>query len=259
MHLACLTVSLLAAAANQLSGAVKLQIVDGRPVVDGVFVNGHGPYRFLLDTATTLNHIEAGLARSIGLTASFRTELTSSVGRTIVTGGEGIEVRLEDAVAGDQKFLFAGLNVVHQLASGIHGILGQEFLARFDYRLDLRGKQLEFGSQERHGHRAPFRLTSGRPTVTTSLGDLVLDSGAASVILFGVRAEGSAGGFIRTLAGSQMVGMVYRRLAIEGRRVWSGDAVALDGQTEPGVAGLMPLSLFRSVYFCNSSGYAVFE
>jgi hypothetical protein len=62
-----------------------------------------------------------------------------------------------------------------------------------------------------------------------------------------------------TLTGSRDVGMVARKLAIEGRDIWRGDAVALPDRSETGIAGLMPLSLFRSVYICNSEGYVVLE
>jgi hypothetical protein len=250
---------LLIAAAAPLWGAVPLRLVQGRPVVDGVFVNGHGPYRFLVDTATTANHLEPELARAIGLVATYRAELTSSVGKISAVGSDQVAVELGDARAEGQRFLFAGMEVVHQLAAGIQGILGQEFLSRFDYMLDLRGKRLSFGAQEARGQRAPFRAMNGRAAVATSLGDLVLDSGAIRVILFGVDPEGSGGGYMKTLAGSQLVGMAYRRLAIAGRSVWSGDAVALPNRNEPGVAGLMPVSLFRAVYICNSGSYAVFE
>lgn len=37
-------------AAGPLFGAVKMQVRDGHPIVDGVYVNGNGPYRFLVDT-----------------------------------------------------------------------------------------------------------------------------------------------------------------------------------------------------------------
>jgi len=253
-------VCLLGMAGSQFAVAVKIEVLQGLPVVNGVFVNGHGPYRFLVDTATTSNHIEPGLARSIGLTPAFRTELASSVGTVVATGVDGVEVELGGARADRQMFLFTGMEVIHRFEAGIQGILGQEFLSRFDYLLDLRGKRLEFGRQEASGHRAPFRVANGRAAVATSLGDLVLDSGAESLILFGVRPETVEGGFtLRTLAGSQTVGMVYRKLVIEGRRIWSGTAVAMPNRNEPGVSGLLPVSLFRSVYVCNSESYAILE
>jgi len=256
----CARICLLVVSVGQLAVAVKIEVVQGLPVVNGVFVNGHGPYRFLVDTATTSNHIEPRLARSIGLAAAFRTELTSSVGTIAATGIDGVEVELDGARADRQMFLFTGMDAVHHLEFGIRGILGQGFLSRFDYLLDLRGKRLEFGRQEASGHRAPFRVVDGRAAVATSLGDLVLDSGAESVILFGVRPESTESGFtLRTLAGSQPVGIVYRKLLIEGRRIWSGTAVAIPERNEPGVSGLLPLNLFRSVYVCNSESYAVLE
>lgn len=256
----CARTCLLVMTAAQLAVAVKIEVVQGLPVVNGVYVNGHGPYRFLVDTATTSNHIEPRLARAIGLTPAFRTELTSSVGTVSATGIDGVEVKLGSSHADRQMFLFTGMEVVQQFEGGIQGILGQEFLSRFDYLLDLRGKRLEFGRQEASGQRAQFRVANGRAAVATSLGDLILDSAAESLILFGVQAEAGGSSFtLRTLAGSQTVGMVYRKLLIEGRRIWSGTAIAMPNRNEPGVSGLLPVSLFRSVYVCNSEGYAVLE
>jgi hypothetical protein len=245
--------------AGPLSGGVKLTVIEGRPVVDGVYVNGHGPFRFLVDTATTLNHMEPRLGQSIGLTANFRTELTSSVGTILASGRRGTEIVLGAAQADNQTFLFAGMEAVHQLSSGIQGILGQEFLSRFDYRLDLHGKQLEFGHQDGSGKHAQLRMLDGRAAVSTNLGDLILDSGTAALILFGIKADRGETSYLRTIAGGQIVGMAYSRLLIEGSRMWSGQAVALPNRTEPGVAGLMPVNLFRSVYICNSERYAIFE
>jgi len=61
------------------------------------------------------------------------------------------------------------------------------------------------------------------------------------------------------MAGSQIVGTVFSRLIIEGRSIWRGDAVAIPRGGEPGVDGLMPLTFFKTIYFCNSEGYVVFD
>jgi hypothetical protein len=102
-------------------------------------------------------------------------------------------------------------------------------------------------------------MLDGRTAVSTSLGDLVLDSGASRLVLFGVVPDAGDLHDMLTFAGAKSVGMVARRLVIEGRNIWRGDAVALPDRTEPGVAGLMPLSLFRSIYVCNSENYVAFE
>jgi hypothetical protein len=238
-----------------------MQVRGGRPIVDGVYVNGHGPYRFLVDTGTNVNLIDMNLARSIGLKATFQTKLTSSTGMTVVTGGDGIEVLLDSAKADAQEFLFLPPESIRDRWPDIRGVLGQWFLSRFDYTLDLRGKRLEFGKQDRNGTRTRFEMVNAEPVVSTSLGNLVLDSGAGQLVLFGVRPDTGYGlkGELRTATGSQQIGMVSGKpLIIEGRKISRGDAVAIPNRT-PGVDGLLPISLFKAIYFCNSEGYVVFD
>ena len=240
---------------------VNIQVRDGRPIVDGVYVNGHGPYRFLVDTASNINLIRAGIAKKNGMIATFQVDLTSAGGKIPTSGSDGNEVILDSVKAGDQKFLYSGLDAIRNSAPDVQGLLGQWFLSRFDYTLDLRGKRFEFGKQDRSGVRSKFKMINARPVVSTSLGDLALDSGAARITLFGVRPDAAhLTGELRTVAGSQKTGLVSgKSLVIVGHKIWDGDAVAIPSRPEPGVDGLLPLSLFRAVYVCNSEGYVVFE
>jgi hypothetical protein len=247
------------ACAGTLAGGVRVQIREGRPVVDGVYVNGHGPFRFLLDTGTNVNLIETGLARKIGMGATFDVELRSAAGSALTKGSDENEIALGPVHAVGQKFLLSGMEAIHHALPDVRGVLGQWFLAGFDYRLDLRGQRLEFGKQDIGGNRAEFRMLNGRTAVSTSLGDLVLDSGAARLVLFGVIPDGGERRELLTVAGSKRVGMVASKLTIEGHDVWRGSAVAMPDKAEPGIAGLMPLNLFSAIYVCNSEGYVVFE
>ncbi len=254
-----IAICLLSMAAAPLLGRVKQQIREGRPIVDGIYVNGHGPYLFLIDTGTNVNLIETRLAKSIGMNSAFQVDFASSVGKTLLQGSDGNEVQVDSVKATRQEFLYSELNVIHDLLPDVQGVLGQWFLSGFDYMLDLHAKRLEFGKQDRDGTRARFTMPNGRTAVSTSLGYLALDSGAARLVLFGVDPDRRNQGYIRTFAGSQTIGMVSSKLVIEGRKIWHGDAVAIPSRTEPGVAGLMPLSLFKTIYVCNSEGYVVFE
>jgi hypothetical protein len=105
-------------------------------------------------------------------------------------------------------------------------------------------------------------MINARPVVSTSLGDLALDSAAARLTLFGVRPD-SVGSFqseLRTVAGSRQIGLVSgKRLVIEGRIIWDGYAAAIPNRPEPDVDGLLPLSLFGAIYVSNSEGYVVFQ
>jgi len=259
MRPTCHAFAILILSATALPGAVKLQLRDGRPLVDGVYVNGHGPYRFLVDTGANVNLMETGLARKIGLKATFQVDLASAAGKIPTSGSDGNEVALDSVRAGEQKFLFTGLEAIHNSSPDVQGVLGEWFLSRFDYTLDLRGKRLEFGKREANGTRGAFKMVNARPVVATSLGNLALDSGAARLVLFGIRPD-TSGAELRTVAGSRLIGSSFgKQLVIEGRKVWEGDAVATPTRSEPGVDGLLPLCLFRSVYVCNSEGYLVFD
>ena len=248
-------------AAGPLLGDVKLHVSGGRPIADGVYVNGHGPYRFLLDTGTNVNLIDVNLARSIELKATFRTQLTSSTGATSVQGGDGMEVTLDRAKVDAQRFVFLPPAAIQERMPDIQGVLGQSFLSRFDYTLDMRAKRMEFGEQNLNGTRAKFEMINGEPVVSTSLGELMLDSGATQLVLFGVRPDGSEAfrGELRTATGTQQIGLVTGKpLLIEGRKLSRGDAIAIPNRT-PGMDGLLPISVFKTIYFCNSKGYVVFE
>src|SRR5215472_6792745 len=213
----------VAAACPNVS-AMNVQIRDGRPVVDRVYVNGQGPYKLLLDTGSTLNHLDLRLAKKIGLKETIHTTLTSATGVVRASGGTGIDVALDSVHEDNQTFLFAGLDAVQQTWPDVMGILGQEFLSHFDYTLDLRTKRLEFGKPEdSNGTRVPLSVVNGRLAVSTSLGELILDSGAARLTLFGVDGDTDLGGKreLRTVTGSQEVGMVFiKSLVVQGQTIW---------------------------------------
>lgn len=248
--------------AGTLFGGVKIQVRDGRPIVDGVFVNGHGPYRFTIDTGTNVDLIETRLADSIGLAPTFQTRLGSSTGSTVTAGADGVEVALGDVKAAGQKFVFSGLDAMHNTYPDVQGVLGQWFLSRFDYLLDLKGKRIEFGRQEVPGAHVPVKMINGRPVLPTSLGSLVVDSGASRVTLFGIQPEygGGFGSQLRSVTGSRNVGFVIGKpLLIGEKKIRHEDPVAMPNRPEADVDGLLPVGVLQSIYFCNSEGYAVIQ
>lgn len=252
--------SIVPLTAGPAGAAVKLRILDGRPIVSGVYLNRHGPYQFLLDTGTTLNHLDPWLAKSIGLKPTFRTPLLSATGVISVNGAEGIEVTLGPVRADGQTFLLGGLDTIQRSLQDVQGVLGQAFLSRFDYLLDLRSRRIEFGTRElaAGATRASFESIAGRPAVSTSLGSMVLDSGTVSVTLFGIRAPIITHEMF-TMTGRARVGKVSGELVIGGRRFWHGEAVAIPRPAETGAAGLMPVSLFKAVYVSNSESYVLLD
>jgi hypothetical protein len=231
--------------------------MGGRPVVDEVFLNGQGPFRFLLDTGAQTNQVEASIARKLGLTPTFRVEMATASGTIPVAGGHVAEVSLGSATASNQEFLFTTLDGIHTLSTDIQGVLGQEFLAHFDYLLDFAGHRLVFAAPAPEaGNRVNFAMIDGRPAIETSEGNLVLDSGTDTAVLF--RASSSApGDRIRTASGSASVSMLQNlRLRIAGREYRPASAASIP-QSSQGEDGLLPASLFRAIFFSNSSHYAI--
>ncbi len=238
------------------SGALKLSVLGGRPVVSQVFLNGQGPYRFLLDTGAQTNQLDAAIARKLALVPTFKIEMATAAGTTRVGGACHAEVTLGSASAANQEFLFTTLDGVHALSSDLQGVLGQEFLRHFDYLLDLRSKTLAFDTDEPNGERVTMELIAGRPTLQTSLGRLVLDSGAETVLLFHGELGSSVSG-IRTASGFAFVqtgGSVRIRI---GEREFKFAQSASVRQPEVREDGLLPISVFKAVYVSNSGNHLV--
>ena len=99
MDLRCRLGLLILATAWSATAAVPLTARHGRPVVDGVYVNGHGPFRFLLDTGAQSSQLDVRLAREIGLVAAYRVELVSAGGVRKVPG-----VRRTSAMVTEVRF-----------------------------------------------------------------------------------------------------------------------------------------------------------
>jgi predicted aspartyl protease len=234
---------------------LKLRMTDGRPTVNGVFVNGHGPYRFLVDTGTSVNHLAPKLARAAGFAAEFRTNVTSATATIVLSGVSNASISLGPARADQQTVLIGGLDEIQLVDDDIQGILGQSFLSRFDYLIDVKAKRLVFGPIDAGaaGTRTPLRLVDGRPAVDTNLGRLLIDSGAHRLVLFNVAAPSSDYRLV-TLGGSADAGLVLRELRIANREFWRGEAIGLRSDRSD-LAGLMPVDLFRSVYVSNSQGF----
>jgi hypothetical protein len=254
-----LSVSHLCAAGNKIADCgseIRMRVLDGRPVIDCVYLNGQGPYRFLVDTGTQINLVESSLARKAGLKPTFAANVASPLGTTSVSGTEGIEVAIGAAKAAGQRFLFSDMEDIQRFSRGIQGLLGQEFLSHFDYLLDFAKARLTFGAVNMEGTHLPLAMTHGVPSVATSLGVLLLDSGAGQLVLFGAgdgtRRISTASGF--AYMGSSAGG----ELVIAGRTVQYGKALTVLRKNEKvDAAGLLPVRLFQAVYVCNSEGYLV--
>ncbi len=240
--------------------SARLLLVGGRPVVDGVFLGAQGPFRFLLDTAAESNQLDATIARKLGFNPTFQVEVVTASGLTYVPGAHLPEVSLASATAHEQEFLFSNLEGIHQLSPDIQGVLGQQFLSRFDYLLDFANRRLTFDLPPLGGNRLPFTRIHNVPAIETSLGRLLLDSGSDSLVLFGAHSPSPGPGThtqIVTNTGSATVELLPTlRLKIGNKHYQAANAVLIP-QSTIRQGGLLPTSLFRAIYVCNSQSYVL--
>ena len=123
-----------------------------------------------------------------------------------VSGSDDVRLRIGTKAAATE-LLFTNMETVRELSKDIRGVLGQTFLSRFDYLLDLRGRRVVLGAQSQEGLRAEMDISTRLPTVFTSLGRLVIDSGADRLALFNA-GNGGGGNNLR-----RSNGLVSARLA----------------------------------------------
>jgi Aspartyl protease len=241
---------------------LRIRTVDGQLVVSCVYLNGHGPFLFVIDTGAEVNLVDPEVARSVKLKSTYTTDVVTPVGRKSATGTSGVSVSLGPLTATHQSFLFDRMISVHAgFGTAVQGVLGQTFLSNFDYWFNLRKSRLIFGKANPPGIRVPLLDIVGLPAVSTSMGPLILDSGASYLTLYKTNTFADETLTLDTHSGAieaslQMAGP----LMISSQRVRYGKALVLPLRLQPpAVPGLLPVSLFNSAYICNSGGYAVLD
>lgn len=255
---------------------------DGGIVVP-VWIDGRGPYRFLLDTGSTLSVVSQSLADRLSLRPVARTALTTVGGIEMRLVVQFAEIRLGGvghsgllaSVANDAELAMA--------SPGLDGILGQDFFATYNFTVDYERRRLVWDHlsadpqwPDRSGTiRLPLVPRDGRFIVRLPQPDgeeeleLVPDTGASTFVLFSgsgrpasPREWSDAAVTISGLTGSQPAR--YSRL----RELRIGSltlrnipvvVVARDDEGHEGADGLLPLHGFRRAAFRLSEGYLALE
>ena len=240
-------------------------------------VDGVGPFNFLLDTGTTRTVIDPALAQQLSAPV---------LGDVAVTGAlhqrQDKLVLLKELQLGEASVSTLGAvvdKIARQklLAPGIRGVLGEDFLSRFDILIDFRRHWLRFGDTAPAGQRCRFETTGqyhGAPTTNrllvaveiAEIGNqrmqLQLDSGAKILELFTsnenspsprprvsymATGSGSNSAMILSNATIRIGTTTVRGLdVVQSRRVLAFDA-----------AGLLPASIFDRIYISHAGGFIV--
>ncbi len=112
--------------------AVPFHSINRHEMVIGVTINHSGPYAFLLDTGTQVTVVDQALAAELNLRSTGKADVAgvSFRGAAILAKLETLEVG--EHMVSDQGVLVYDMSSVQNAGFGVRGLLGDDFLSRYD-------------------------------------------------------------------------------------------------------------------------------
>lgn len=269
--------------------SLPYRIANRHQMIVSLSINHAGPYDFLFDTGTQITMIEPTLADELQLSREGEASVTS-VGVKASASFARIELaELGTYAARDLKVLVYDLR--HLPASGlnIRGVLGEDFLERFDILLDNTHHLLCLDNAgamraEIRGQHVPL-LTQGSTQrsdlpdsliVSVKLSDgmrpvrLKLDSGTNVPFLYntpeymalglfrGTALRGGANGFQQAITSLPPQQMKIGSVQISGVHFVTLASAKKDTHSSD-FDGLLTLGLFRRVFINHAEHFAILE
>lgn len=279
------TANAWAAPSTPTRAGLSVRSVKGY-LIASVSINDRGPFEFLVDTGTNTTLIDPELARELGLKPKGQMSLTSLSKSALVTRYQLQTFRAGPASVSNLEALAVRLPQLRALGGNIRGIVGMNFLLQFSFLLDYERQRLELyplpeQARAPEGFRVPAEINDWRILIPVAseasprgIWWLALDSGITGLLLFEGRMAKSGKGIdyceqvsclmqVATNLSRQNAGTVrVRDLGIADAHLRDVPAVVLHNEllnpTDPG-DGLLPASLFRSVFFDRTNATVVFS
>ena len=264
-----------AAATPELAPAeVELSLGRTGAIRVPVTLDGHGPFRLLLDTGSSHTTLGRELAERLGLPVVAQVRVTTPAGVEMQPVVKLGHMAIGSASLPDLMPSVVSSAELGRLEPGIDGVVGQDFLGAFDYTIDYRRKRLRFAVEPgdprarlplvRAGDRSLVQLAGGDRQATVLM---VPDTGSEGFVIF--EREGRTAVKLDPLGPLVDVSaLAMRRLARAAvlRELKVGQLtlrdqpaviVARERTSAVEADGLLPLHQFSSVAFNNSEAYLV--
>jgi len=271
-------------AAPSTSSAIHFRSPRGFSIVVPVYVNGKGPFEFLLDTGSTVTVIDSKLLQSLNLGVTGSGTMITPTSRTTIPWAVAEKVSVGPVTESKVELGVRDLSDLRQLDSRISGVLGQNVLKNADFLLDNRKRMIEFDpagelAAELDGERVNTSLIAtpnspayGSTAIRVKLAEsnhrdlnFILDSGSASVVLFPHSLDQPSSSMRPTLlmeddAGNRKYAPGYLvQFSVGGISLDVAAHVTAIGYEGLAVDGLLPTAGFGSVYISNSGGFVIFQ
>lgn len=270
INLLFLTFNLSAQSPN---APVKFRLVKDFLIIVPVQINDSETLELLLDTGTNTSVIIPEAAARLKLRALDRIEIVTAAGSVIAPRSFVPRLVLGGKSAANTEVLWSDIPELRRLDNRISGVLGQNFLAQFNFTLNFREQRIKFEdageNQFKAAVRLPFEKDDGRIVLVLKIKQtnlkFVFDSGTSDLILFasGCRKvekqieRGEQLTQISTNAGKSQTRTGWLDKLQLGEKSLRRLPVALLGEIERTEDGLLPMRLFRSVSFNNQEEYVM--
>ncbi len=262
------------------SSVVPFHLVRGFAVIVPVTVNGSGPYQFMLDTGSTISAVDGDLARELGLQVQQRGKVQTLVESVPVLLAQACRISVGPMTELSVEVMVRDLNGLRHIDPAIRGVLGQNALEHADFLLDYKHKLLEFDTdgeleQSLAGHHVPLRrevlkdspqfanlaVQASIATDRVQAMDFMLDSGSASLVLFGGLVNmGGGQSLVGDAVGHQQMAELHQaQLVIDGKFKGVATQTVPFHAAGPHIDGLLPTGIFSRIYISNRGGFAMFE
>lgn len=264
--------------------AIHFRSPRGFSIILPVYVNGRGPFEFLLDTGATITVVDPRLLQFLRLDVTGSGTMITPTSKTTIPWALAQTVSVGPVTERKVELGVRDLSDLRQLDSKIDGVLGQNVLKDADFLLDNHKQMIEFDpfgalAAELDGERintnriaTPDSPAYGSTAVRVKLAEsnhrdlnLILDSGSASVVLFPHSLDQPSPSMRPTMlmvddAGNQKYTPGYLvQFTVGGISLDVATHITAIGYEGSAVDGLLPTAGFGSVYFSNSGGFVIFQ
>jgi predicted aspartyl protease len=127
---------------SKTSASLKFDYVSQSLIVIPVYVNGNGPYRFLLDTGAGMTVLSNKVARRLNLQNGRTESMGSAGGYILITIYDLNELRVGEIRMAQPQIAAADFDLMRSLE--IDGILGADQLKAFRVSIDYSKKTVHF-------------------------------------------------------------------------------------------------------------------
>jgi hypothetical protein len=253
---------------------VSMRPYKGNRSIVAVKVNGFGPYDFMVDTGSTVTVLDTALFAELGLRAEGTSKLLSSSGASNQVRSIVREITLGCFSAPNVEVLRVQSPMAAYEYRAVRGILGENFLRRFDILIDNQHRTITLDSGDSlgdslSGERLPisFPPQGYRPTMSVKVqgygpARLLLDSGATTLSLLQSRIESTdlqGSMILKTVNGSLTCEGSYATLYLGRATIRSLEIVNCQTVFEKpkDSEGTLPTAIFKRIFISHAGSYAI--